>query len=239
MEQAEGPTCKNCGAVALSKFCPECGQSTSVTVPTILGFFHDAFAAVASYDSRLWRSIRVLLTRPGELTCAYISGVRARYLSPFQLFFWLQAITFFVNRRMFDNNTALSDAKSRDLMLVGGAVTFAFAALYGRHHRKFVEHLVFTTHLWSFMMVVLLFEYATLPYIANLIAAQFPTIHFQVGITATLIALAAMILYSPTAMVRVYKDKAWKAIIRTALLVSLWYGLELLFQRFLHPGIRV
>ena len=239
VELSEQIDCKNCGAPTRSKFCSECGQSTSVDIPSVSGLIREVFSAIASYDSRVWRTIVVLLSRPGELTVAYVEGVRARYLSPFQLFFWLQAITFLVNRKIFEDNIPVSDMKSRDLMLVGVGVTLALSVLYINKRRKFVEHLVFTTHLWSFMMIILLLEYGSLPFLARFIAAQAPSLRFRVGITATLIAVLVMVVYTPLALVKAYKDNFWLAMLRTLVLVVLWYGLTLLFQTFLHPGIYI
>jgi len=52
--------------------------------------------ALTNVDSRLARSFRVLVARPGELTRAYFSAERDRYLKPLQLFLFCNIFYFFV-----------------------------------------------------------------------------------------------------------------------------------------------
>jgi hypothetical protein len=51
-------------------------------------------------DSRLWRSLKILLFRPGELTLEYIRGRRSAYLPPFRLYLVL-SLLFFVAASFF------------------------------------------------------------------------------------------------------------------------------------------
>lgn len=44
-------------------------------------------AATSTVDGKLVRSWRMLLTRPGQLTAAYVGGERRRYITPLALFF--------------------------------------------------------------------------------------------------------------------------------------------------------
>jgi|GEM_PF-1380954 len=239
MDGAEDKRCKNCGSVAVSKFCPECGQSTVVAIPSLLGLTQEVFAAVLSYDSRFLRTLRVLVFQPGQLTADYLDGVRARYIPPFQLFVWLEAATFLVNRLMFDTNQKVSDLKSRDLLFVGVGVAVTLSLMNAFRRRKVIDNVLFATHLWSFLMVVLLVEYAVLP-LVNLATGQlWPQFHLYVGYTATIVALVAMLGYTPPALRRVFGDRLWVAILRSLVLVGVFYCLELLFERYLHPGVRV
>lgn len=51
--------------------------------------------AFTNVDSRLARSFRALLARPGELTRAYFSADRDRYLKPLQIFLFCNVFYFF------------------------------------------------------------------------------------------------------------------------------------------------
>jgi hypothetical protein len=51
-------------------------------------------------DSRLWRSLKILLFRPGELTLEFIRGRRIAYLPPFRLYLVL-SLVFFVAASFF------------------------------------------------------------------------------------------------------------------------------------------
>lgn len=235
----ESGACRNCGAAVASRFCPECGQSTEISVPTLAGLFHEVFSAAWSLDSRLSRTIRVLVSQPGGLTVAYLEGRRAQFLSPFQLFVWLEALTFLVNRWTFDTSTAVSDAKSRDLLIIGGAVAVMLSLLHAPKRRKVIESVVCATHLWSFLMLVLLVEYAVLPLVGWLIGHVWPHSGFRIGITATLIAVLVMVVYTPPALVRVYRQRWWSAALTTLLMVFVYYEVQVLLDRYLHPTIRV
>jgi hypothetical protein len=53
---------------------------------TLRGLAEKVFHAFTSIDARLLRTVRVLLRQPGELTRAWVAGVRRPYVAPFQLF---------------------------------------------------------------------------------------------------------------------------------------------------------
>jgi hypothetical protein len=78
------PTCKT-GVATLH--CPICGEK--VLQPkdlTFMGLMTQVLHGLSSVDSRLLHSLKVLLTRPGEITNAYVLGPRKPYIGPFQLF---------------------------------------------------------------------------------------------------------------------------------------------------------
>ena len=49
-------------------------------------FVKDALHGAFDTDARLWRSLRLLMMKPGELTAEHMRGRRRIYLSPLQLF---------------------------------------------------------------------------------------------------------------------------------------------------------
>lgn len=59
-------------------------------------FVARAFLAVSDLDSRLLRTLRALVLRPGQLTQAYRDGRRRPYLPPVQLFLLINVVYFFV-----------------------------------------------------------------------------------------------------------------------------------------------
>src|SRR5688572_17691870 len=86
--------CENCGTPLLGEHCYACGQPTKGLIrqfTTILGDFADS---VFQIDSRVFRTLGPLLTRPGRLTQEYFEGHRIRYVSPVRLFVFLSILAF-------------------------------------------------------------------------------------------------------------------------------------------------
>lgn len=92
--------CLNCGAVVSSKFCSECGQEN---IELKENFGHLAGHVVADFfhfDSKFFRTIIPLFTRPGYLTKEYWAGRRVQYVHPLRLFFFI-AIVFMISMTFF------------------------------------------------------------------------------------------------------------------------------------------
>jgi hypothetical protein len=88
-------TCPNCGAPAHGPFCYACGQSEKGMIRHLSEVMADIADIVFNVDSRIFRSLWDLYLRPGYLTTEYLAGRRARYVTPFRLFFFLSIIAFF------------------------------------------------------------------------------------------------------------------------------------------------
>lgn len=88
--------CHNCGAPLGGRFCAQCGQehvALDVPLRRVVG---EVFAELFDVDSRVWRTLRALLLRPGLLTAEYNAGRRARYLPPLRVYMLSSLIFFFV-----------------------------------------------------------------------------------------------------------------------------------------------
>ena len=77
--------CLNCGTALHGDFCHACGQAGHVH-RTLTSIGHDLLHGVFHLEGKIWRTLPMLLTRPGELTRRYIAGERARFVSPLALF---------------------------------------------------------------------------------------------------------------------------------------------------------
>ena len=77
--------CLNCGAALTGDYCHACGQHAHVH-RTVSAFFHDLMHGVLHFEGKIWRTLPLLVVRPGELTWRYIEGQRARFVSPIALF---------------------------------------------------------------------------------------------------------------------------------------------------------
>ena len=87
--------CLNCGAVLGGNYCQACGQHAHVH-RTISAFFHDLAHGVFHFEGKTWRTVPLLVWRPGELTRRYIEGQRASFVSPIALFLFSVFLMFAV-----------------------------------------------------------------------------------------------------------------------------------------------
>lgn len=87
-------TCRNCGADADGAYCPNCGQETSLALPTVRSMLRDAAGRYVALDGRMWRTVFALVFRPGFLTREYFAGRRKRYIRPARLFLVLSIALF-------------------------------------------------------------------------------------------------------------------------------------------------
>lgn len=84
-DHADESICLNCGTPLLGPHCHRCGQHAHVH-RSLTAFFHDLAHGVFHLEGKLWRTIPLLVWRPGELTRRYIEGQRASFVSPIALF---------------------------------------------------------------------------------------------------------------------------------------------------------
>lgn len=98
-EAADGHTqetnCLNCGAPLLGEYCHVCGQHAHVH-RTLSAFFHDLLHGVLHLDGKIWRTLPLLVWRPGELTRRYVDGERVKFVSPLVLFLFSVFVMFAV-----------------------------------------------------------------------------------------------------------------------------------------------
>lgn len=93
---AEHPaTCANCGTALAGHFCHACGQRGHVH-RSLLHMSEEFLHGILHFDAKAWRTLPLLVARPGELTRRFIDGHRARFVSPLALFLFMVFFLFFV-----------------------------------------------------------------------------------------------------------------------------------------------
>ncbi len=101
--------CLNCGTELVGAYCHACGQSGHVH-RTIGAFLHDLLHGALHFEGKMWRTLPLLVLRPGRLTRRYIEGARARFVSPMALFLFSVFLMFAVFQVL--GITAPTDAAS-------------------------------------------------------------------------------------------------------------------------------
>ncbi len=95
--------CLNCRALLgqpRPRFCGQCGQETNLKPPTLWHFAQQFSGAYLSTEGALWRTLGLLLVRPGELTKRYLAGQRKHYVLPLRLYLTISVIVLLMLRAM-------------------------------------------------------------------------------------------------------------------------------------------
>lgn len=133
--------CKNCGAITQGNYCQQCGQATHLHVPSAREFLHEFIAHYVALEGKLWKTLALLIAKPGMLTREYIEGRRVRYLEPLRVYLTFSIIFFALFKisgvevaRFEDPSPALASAvaEGRAKETVLGPAVGASAAEYER-----------------------------------------------------------------------------------------------------------
>lgn len=91
-----GEVCLNCGHKLdkSDRYCSRCSQLNSTRKLHFKDFFFEFFAGIFAYDSRLIRTLKVLIFRPGQITKEYTDGKRMHYANPFRFYLSVSIIFF-------------------------------------------------------------------------------------------------------------------------------------------------
>src|SRR5687768_8269448 len=87
--------CLNCGAELAGPYCSQCGQHGHPH-RKLTHVFEEFLHGLLHFDTKAWRTLPMVVFRPGTLTRNYVYGRRARYISPIALFLFTIFFMFFV-----------------------------------------------------------------------------------------------------------------------------------------------
>src|SRR5437762_1976939 len=88
--------CLNCGSALVGQFCAVCGQRAMPPHPMVRELVGDALSEFSGWDGKFAATVRLLLTRPGELTRQWLEGHRVHYISPLRLYLTASLLYFLV-----------------------------------------------------------------------------------------------------------------------------------------------
>lgn len=90
----EEKNCLNCGSRVEQRYCPNCGQENKEPKESFGELIYEFFADFTHFDSKLFKSMKYLLFRPGFLTREYLSGKRKMYLHPIRMYIFISFVYF-------------------------------------------------------------------------------------------------------------------------------------------------
>jgi len=92
---AHSASCANCGAHVASNYCGNCGQKGHLH-NSVLHLVEELVHGLLHFETKGWRTLPLLVFRPGQLTKRYLDGQRTRFVSPLALFLFMMFLMFFV-----------------------------------------------------------------------------------------------------------------------------------------------
>jgi len=147
------------------KYCEHCGQPVQSPVKPLVAFMRETVGEVLSIDGPLIRSLRALVTRPGELTVEYLDGRRTRFVHPVRLFIHTGVGAYLVTRllptasALFGVGPELFGEGSSLLEVLGAAALIPMGALshwlaLRKQRPMLMEHGVFVLHIMAFSFLL-------------------------------------------------------------------------------------
>ncbi|MDP9049067.1 MAG: DUF3667 domain-containing protein [Bacteroidota bacterium] len=269
--------CHSCGYTVHKTYCPNCGEKRLDRRDFKLKhYLEESFEGITHFDNKFFRTVRLLITKPGRLSAYYFEGKRVAYMRPFQLFivcnilffllvgnanvFSLPLSTFYdqspytdFNSRELIRPVAHTDAQFRTaaasfnekmgneskefLALFIGSFTLICWLGFHRRERYLSEHLVFSTHFLSFILLY----YTVFTLLISATYYHFFSTDYNSTFDAiySLFSLSVFGSYFAIAARRFYKAKTLRSIIGAVLitaifLVTLYSYRMLLLYKIIH-----
>jgi Protein of unknown function (DUF3667) len=94
-DRPAGERCLNCSFELTPRrlnFCPLCGQETNIQPPTLREMAQHFAGNYIAAEGALWRTLKLLVLKPGELTREYLAGRRKHYVLPLRLYLTLSLV---------------------------------------------------------------------------------------------------------------------------------------------------
>ncbi len=113
----EPARCRNCGAPVAGSYCSGCGQAGDVHVVSMREVAGDITHSLLHLDGRVWRTIRLLVLKPGELTRELIAGRHQSYLPPFRLYLGISILFFALSALLPDGEAVKFDNEGETVFL--------------------------------------------------------------------------------------------------------------------------
>lgn len=88
--------CKNCGTPLEGMYCYQCGQYALDTEQPFWKYIRQYFENVYQFDTKIWRTLWYLFTRPGFLTTEFNAGRINSYVHPSRLYMCISVVFFAV-----------------------------------------------------------------------------------------------------------------------------------------------
>jgi len=95
LKERSEKNCLNCGATVAGRYCQACGQENVELKESFFHLLYHFIEDLTHFDGKLWKTVKLLLFKPGSLTKYYMEGKRATYLHPIRMYLFISAVFLF------------------------------------------------------------------------------------------------------------------------------------------------
>ena len=227
--------CLNCGTENTSNYCHHCGQKAPHPEDlNVIALSRQLLSQLLETDSKIWISLKLLFSRPGELTKAFIAGKRMSYVSPFRLFLVFSALFFLWASKVYTSVTL--GTVDDDFYEIESVLRFLFVVpcfsiacyfLVWGIEKRLGAWMVFSLHYYSF-------DFA----LSSIFAVPLAMMPGEVHQTSLNILVGTMILilgiYISRALVQVFEISRFRAIFSAVILLFI----DVQFTQLVQAGSR-
>lgn len=107
--------CANCATPLVGSFCHACGQRSHLH-RSLAHLGEEVLHGILHFDAKAWRTLPLLIAKPGQLTRRYIDGQRTRFVSPLALFLFMIFFLFFIGSNFGKGNVNIGKPESVEQM---------------------------------------------------------------------------------------------------------------------------
>ena len=94
LKERSSKDCLNCGIEVAGRFCQQCGQENVEVKESFFQLLRHFVEDLTHFDGKLWKTVKLLLFKPGSLTKLYVEGKRASYIHPIRMYIFVSAVFF-------------------------------------------------------------------------------------------------------------------------------------------------
>lgn len=95
LKERNEKNCLNCGTTVAGRFCHQCGQENVEVKESFLQLLRHFVEDLTHFDGKLWKTLKLLLFKPGSLTKFYMDGKRASFIHPIRMYLFVSAVFFY------------------------------------------------------------------------------------------------------------------------------------------------
>ena len=141
LAEREERNCLNCNAEVQGKYCHICGQENIFPRESAWHLVSHFFQDITHFDGKFFRTLGLLIRKPGFLSRKYMEGRRAGYLNPVRMYVFTSALFFliffsFFNIDNFKINNNIININGTTIEKIEAMDSIKFAEFTGQINKK-------------------------------------------------------------------------------------------------------